>query len=155
MSWWMHAVPLSGSTGAETLEWAASASFSRGVPEQMPASRPLPSVRDVLAAFRAAGCHGTAWFDLIGTAEPLEECPDPGTCYSAGGLDLGEVRLSMVEASVEAVSFRKPVPVAVLTAASALASTAGPQLVFDDSADSLFVVWPGESAESLLAEWPW
>ena len=45
--------------------------------------------------------------------------------------------------------------VSVQAAASLLALNAGPQLVFDDSADSVFVVWPGERADDLAAEWPW
>ncbi|GIE95401.1 hypothetical protein Ari01nite_28660 [Paractinoplanes rishiriensis] len=164
----MHVVPLSGPTGAEVLVWAASAEFSRGVPEQIPDPLPLLSARDVLAALRAAGCHGTAWFKIVsdGTTEPLAECPDPHACYGTARLDLGEVRFTVAgqvegddgvepEALIEAISFRKPNTAAVLAAAGALAVSGGPQLVFDDSADSLFVIWPGESAESLLAQWPW
>ena len=57
-------------------------------------------------------------------------------------------------APIEGMSFRKPIGAAVLSAARALTSSAGPQLVFDDSSDRLFVVWPGERAEELSAAWP-
>jgi hypothetical protein len=168
VGWSLNVIPVPGPADNEVLEWAASASFSRGVPDQPPNPKPLPSVGDVLAAFRAAGCHGTVSSNLSGTdpTAPLEECPDPAVCSSVDGLDLGEVSLRVVgqdehdqalepTASVEAMSFRKPVPAAVLAAACALALSAGPQLVFDDSADSVFVVWPGERADDLVAEWPW
>ena len=134
----------------------------------MPTSVALPSVVDVLAAFSTAGCHGTAWFKVRGedSASRLAECPGSDACSRSGGLDLGEVSVRVVghvdserpmpsDAAVESIAFRKPVGVAVLTALCALALTAGPQLVFDDSADCVFVVWPGERPDDLIGEWPW
>jgi hypothetical protein len=56
---------------------------------------------------------------------------------------------------VDGVSFRKPSGVAALHAVCALTAVAGPLLVFDDSADQVFVVWPGERVEDLLKDWPW
>lgn len=50
------------------LEWAASAGFSRGVPDETPAQRPLVQVSKVLAVFRATGCRGTAWFEVAAGA---------------------------------------------------------------------------------------
>jgi hypothetical protein len=164
----MHAIPLHDLANEGVLEWATAASSSRGVPDRAPAPVPLPSVAEVLTAFRDAGCHGTAWFAVAdaAAAPPLTECPDSDACARAGGLDLGEVSLRTVglegavlamssHAGVEAMSFRKPSGVAVLTAVCRLTSTAGPQLVFDDSADKVFVVWPNELAEDLVSEWPW
>ncbi|WP_165942741.1 hypothetical protein [Micromonospora sp. KC721] len=29
------------------------------------------------------------------------------------------------------------------------------QFVFDDSADQVFVVWPGEGVADVVKEWPW
>lgn len=164
----MYAVPLHEVAGDGGLEWAASARFSRGVPDQVSEPWPLPSVTEVLNAFRSAGCHGTAWFEVGGVdaVEGLPGCPDPGTCGSAGGLDLGEVGLGVAgrvgdeqslpaQGAVERMSFRKPVGAAVLHAVCALTPLAGPQLVFDDSADQVFVLWPGERIADVVKEWPW
>jgi hypothetical protein len=164
----MHTVPLSSPGAGEILQWTASASASRGVPERLPAPAPLPSAHAVLTALRAAGCHGTAWFKVTdaATAALLAECPDPGACSRTGGLDLGEVSLTAAgyadpdqplpaDAVIEGTSFRKPVPAAVLAAMCALAPVAGPQIVFDDSGDIVFVVRPGEQAGDLAGEWPW
>jgi hypothetical protein len=57
-----HRVAADGGPG-----WAAEASFAYGVPDEAPTARELPTVADVLAAFRAAGCHGTAWFEVAGS----------------------------------------------------------------------------------------
>ncbi|HEY0531576.1 MAG TPA: hypothetical protein VGD29_08260 [Actinoplanes sp.] len=164
----MHTVPLSSPAAGEILEWTASAPQKRGVPEHLPGPMPLPSTQTVLAAFRAAGCHGSAWFEVTDaeTVPLLAECPDPGVCSRTGGLDLGEVSLTAIgygspdqplstDAAIEGTSFRKPATKAVLAAMCALAPSAGPQLVFDDSAGTVFVVRPGERVEDLAAEWPW
>jgi hypothetical protein len=164
----MHTVPLSSPAADEILEWTAAAPRRRGVPERLPGPAPLPSLHNVLAAFGAAGCHGSAWFRVTdaATGTLLAECPDPASCSRNGGLDLGEVSPTAVgyagpdrplpsEAAIEGTSFRKPAPGAVLAAMCALAPIAGPQLVFDDSAGTVFVVHPGERAEDLAAEWPW
>jgi hypothetical protein len=164
----MHTVPLSSPAAGEILEWTASAPRRRGVPDRPADPAPLPSTRTVLAAFQAAGCHGEAWFTVTDaeTAALLAGCPDRGDCSRAGGLDLGEVSLTAIghagpdqplpaNAAIEGTSFRKPASGAVLAAMCALAPVAGPQLVFDDSAETVFVVRPGERAEDLAAEWPW
>ena len=144
------------------------AGYSRGVPTTAPEAVPLPTVANVLAAFRDAGCHGEAWFTLsdAGASPPLRQCPDTVSCARKGGLDLGEVSLRGAGqagfglplssgARVETVSFRKPSGAGALAAVCALASISGPQLVFDDSADRVFVVWPGELEANLAREWPW
>ncbi len=53
------------------------------------------------------------------------------------------------------MSFRKPSGAAVLAGVRKPATTAGPQLVFDDSASRVFVVWPDECPEDVVREWPW
>ncbi|MEU8234966.1 hypothetical protein AB0C12_35685 [Actinoplanes sp. NPDC048967] len=168
MSWSLYAVPLHDLAEDGMADWAKSTSFSRGVPDQAPPPRPLPSVGDVLRAFRTAGCHGTPWFivDATGAAEQLEECPDPSACPRTDGRDLGEVSLRAedhadrdrplpLDAAVRSLSFRKPDGTAVLAAMCALTPVAGAQLVYDDSADEVFVVRSGERAEDLVADWPW
>ncbi|WP_326560093.1 hypothetical protein [Micromonospora sp. NBC_01796] len=168
VSWSLFVVPLDGLSQDGMSDWIASAEFTRGIPEQVPQALPRPSVAEVLDAFEAAGCHGTNWFEVVGedAGSRLPECPSPGTCASTGGLDLGEVSVYssgetssqpavLADAAVETVAFRKPNPVAVLRAVCALASYAGPQLVFDESADQAFAVWPGEAAGELEDDWPW
>ena len=142
--------------------------FTRGVPDGVPPVLPLPSIAQALDAFRRAGCHGTNWFQIIGAdvGTRLPECPGPGPCVDVGGMDLGEVSVyaagqtsSLPAVAAEApmawASFRKPDPAAVLRAVCALSALAGPQLVFDVSAEVLFVVWPGEQPDGLVGEWPW
>ncbi|MEU9506005.1 hypothetical protein AB0D32_06960 [Micromonospora sp. NPDC048170] len=168
MSWSLFVVPLDGIYRDGMSDWIASAEFTRGIPAQGPQALPLPSVAEVLDAFRAAGCHGTNWFEVVGegAGSRLPECPSPGTCASTRGLDLGEVSVYSTgetnslpavpaDAAVETVAFRKPNPAAVLRAVCALASSAGPQLVFDESAGQAFAVWPGEEAGELEDDWPW
>jgi hypothetical protein len=168
MSWWLIALPLREAADSGVLDWAASTGCSRGVPDHLPGRQPLPTVADVLIAFRAAGCHGTAWFE-VGDPDAgpgLAPCPDPSTCQSIGGLDLGEISLRVggkisgehplhLGAAVESMHFRKPSTAAVLHAVCALAPIAGPILICSDSGDGAFVVWPHERAEDLTGEWPW
>ncbi|WP_157546801.1 hypothetical protein [Hamadaea tsunoensis] len=167
MSWSLFVVPLDTLAETGMAEWIASAGFTRGVPEKAPQALPRPSAAAALAAFQAAGCHGTNWFEIVGepVGSRLPECRNPATCASTGGLDLGEVSLYTAgattsrlpvaaDATVQTVTFRKPNTAAVLRAVCALAAQSGPQLVFDDSADA-FAVWPGEPAEELGSEWPW
>jgi hypothetical protein len=164
----LFVIPLHHAAYDGVLEWAATATYSRGVPSTMPAAVPLPTVADVLAALRHAGCHGEAWFQVgdADAAPPLMQCPDPASCAHDGGLDLGEVSVHGAEQAnlglplgfntrVETVSFRKPSGAGALAAVCALVSVAGPQVVFDDSADRAFVVWPGEVEADLVQDWPW
>jgi hypothetical protein len=129
---------------------------SRAVPDEAPTPL-LVRVADVLEAFRAAGRHGTTWFEVedVDVRSWLPGCSSPATCASVGGLDLGEVSLDVVgpvewdqpvrsAALVESVSFRKPSGTAALRATCALTSLAEPLLVFDDSGDRMFVVGPQE-----------
>lgn len=98
MGWSLHAIPLHLSVNDDVLEWAASARFSRGVPDQPSEPESLPSVAQVLAVFAAAQCHGTAWFALCdsGASPALAPCPDPSAGVPARGLDLGEVSLHLM-----------------------------------------------------------
>jgi hypothetical protein len=102
------------------------------------------------------------------TGQPDIRCRPLATGFSAaiGGLDLGEVTLRGpaqadfgpllgAAISVEVVSFRKPAGAGALAAVCALARVSGPQLVFGDSAETVFVVWPNEVAGNLAHEWPW
>ncbi|MDG6103311.1 hypothetical protein Daura_17545 [Dactylosporangium aurantiacum] len=166
MSWSLYVVPVDALGRDGMAEWIASADHSRGVPAVVPRVVPRPSVGAVLDALRAAGCHGTNWFEVAGepAGSRLPECPGAAACGAA--VDLGEVsvytagRSSSVpavtaDAAVETVTFRKPDPAAVLRAVCALAAVAGPQLVFDEGGAAAFVVWSGEGAEALAGEWPW
>ncbi|MDT5025251.1 MAG: hypothetical protein QOE61_1677 [Micromonosporaceae bacterium] len=56
------ATPLHLVTQAGGWDWVTSVDNAYGLPDQSPDSGPLPTVADVLAAFRLAGCHGDAWF---------------------------------------------------------------------------------------------
>ncbi|RQX16537.1 hypothetical protein DDE19_14880 [Micromonospora ureilytica] len=121
----------------------------------------------VLSAFREAGCHGVPWFQVVGqeVTSDLPGCPDRATCASMGGLDLGEVSLGVdgadgdepveLDQAVTDIGFRKPSGTAVLAAVVALASQAGPLLVFDDSGEHVFVVSPGDDPTDLAQHWPW
>jgi hypothetical protein len=164
----LYVVPVDSLSRDGMGEWIASADFIRGVPGQTPPVLPRPSIVDVLAAFRAAGCHGTNWFEVVGepAGSRLPECPGTDACTSSGALDLGEVSVYTVgrsssvpavaaDAVVETVAFRKPNPAAALRAACALAALAGPQMVFDESAVAVFVVQPGEKTADLEESWPW
>jgi hypothetical protein len=166
VSWSLYVVPVDGLSRDGMADWIASAEFTRGVPEQTPPILPRPSIAAVLAAFRAVGCHGTNWFEVVGepAGSRLPECPGTDVCDRA--LDLGEVSVYTAgrdsslpavaaDAAVETVAFRKPDPGAVLRAACALAGLAGPQLAFDVSAAAAFVVQPGEQTEDLEEDWPW
>jgi hypothetical protein len=143
-------------------EWLASADFAGAAIEPTPESRPLPSVAAALKALRDAGCHGTNWFEVAGegAGSRLPECPGYHLCQGEG--DLGEVSIFVAgwtdnrqpisaRASVETVAFRKPTTEAVLAAACAMASSAGPQVVFDDSGGQAFVIRSSDDVGS----WPW
>lgn len=161
----MFVCPLHRVAAEGGLDWAAAASFTYGVPERAPASRPLPLVTDVLSAIRSAGCHGTAWFadEDLDASVRLPPCPNPAACAAAGGMDLGEVSLQTAHQGgslraddlVETVVFRKPSGVAALHATCALTASAGALLAFDHSTDQVFVVSPGDRPEDLIAHWPW
>ncbi|MEU6074053.1 hypothetical protein [Micromonospora sp. NPDC047074] len=167
MGWFLVVTPLHQAAENGAIEWAAEAEYSCGLPEEAPTLRALPTVEQVLLAFRKAGCHGTPWFQVVGrgVTEELPECPGAASCVPAAGLDLGEVRLGVDGASpdepvelhqaVTDIGFRKPSGRAVLAAAVALASQAGPLLVLDDSGGNAFVVSPGDEPAHLAEHWPW
>jgi hypothetical protein len=167
VSWHLLVTPLHVAVADGGLEWAAGVESSFGLPEEPPAARELPTVAQVLSAFGEAGCHGVPWFQVAGhdLARDLPGCPDPASCAAMGGLDLGEVSLGVdgvdgdepvgLGQAVTDIGFRKPSGSAVLAAVVALASRAGPLLVFDDSGEHVFVVSPGDDSTHLAAHWPW
>jgi hypothetical protein len=178
----MFVVPLHQVDHQELVDWSFDVSFAFGIPREAATPRSLPLVVDVLDAFARGGCHGSAWFevDRLDIAGILPSCTGLAECAAAGWLDLGEVTLRESdgrsgldgsgldvetddgkpprldpESRVGSIAFRKPNPVAVLRAVTALARTAGPMLVFDDLADRVFVVSPGDTPEGLAKFWPW
>ncbi|MEH1122861.1 hypothetical protein [Micromonospora sp. CPCC 206061] len=86
MRWSVLVSPLHRVAADGGLEWAATVSFAYVVPDQAPASRELPSVADVLAAFRAARCPGTAWFAVedLDAAAWLPPCKRGGQLLGNG-----------------------------------------------------------------------
>jgi hypothetical protein len=165
VAWSVLVSPLHVVAADGGLEWAVAASFAYGIPERAPAAQPLPHVQDVLAAIASAGCHGTAWFTVEGidVTSYLPPCTNPADCATAGGMDLGEVTLHpagsddklRADSRVEAVRFRKPHGRALLHAVCGLTAAAGPLLVFDEDADRVFAVSPGDRPEDLAGHWPW
>jgi hypothetical protein len=165
VSWSLLVFPLHEIAANGAWEWALDGGRSFGMPEDPPPSQPLPTAAEVVTAFREAGCHGTAWYHIDGldTAAELPACPEYGTCAGVGGLDLGEVRLDPGNGDCEhltpttpivRMAFRKPVSLAVLTAMHRLSASAGPMLIFDDSASTVFVVSPDNDLNQLLQHWP-
>jgi hypothetical protein len=167
VSWSLLVVPLHSAAENGGLEWAADAESCFGLPAEPPSARELPTVAQVLSAFRQAGCHGVPWFRVAGhdVTRDLPGCPDPATCGSVGGLDLGEVSMGVDSAggdepvelnqAVTDVRCRKPSGGAVLAATVVLAVQAGPLLVFDDNGEHVFVVSPGANPRHLAEHWPW
>jgi hypothetical protein len=173
----MFVVPLHQIDHQELVDWSHVLSFAYGIPREPALPRSLPLVVDVLDAFAAGGCHGTAWFevDRIDLSAAFPSCTGLAECAAAGWLDLGEVTLREPDSGVEvgggkdagkpqpldpesrvgSISFRKPNPDAVLRAAMMLTRSAGPLLVFDDQADRVVVVSPDDTQEELAKLWPW
>ncbi|WP_157779059.1 hypothetical protein [Micromonospora sp. WMMA2032] len=167
MSWALQVMPLHLAAADGVIDWAADIDPSLALPEEPSVARELPTVAQVLSAFREAGCHGVSWSRVAGhdPVRDLPGCPAPATCASTGGPDLGEVSLGVdgadgdepvgLDRPVRDVRFRKPSGTAVLAAAVALAARAGPLLVFDDGMEHLFVVSPGDEPADLARRWPW
>jgi hypothetical protein len=177
VSWSIFVVPLHQIDHHELVDWSLDVSFAYGIPREPALPRSLPLVVDVLDAFADGGCHGTAWFevDRLDLAAVFPSCTGLAECAAASWLDLGEVTLREPGSDVEvgdeqdvskpqrldpqsrvgSISFRKPNPVAVLRAVTMLARSAGPLLVFDDTADRVVVVAPGDAYEGLATLWPW
>lgn len=164
MSWSLLVSPLHTLAHNAGWDWAAGVAFAYGLPDQPPPARELPTVRQILSAFRQANCHGVAWFRISGRnpSMDLPPCPDPPKCAEVDGLDLGEVSLQtddeddlQLDTRVTTIVFRKPSGRAVLAAMLALASQAGPLLVFDDTADKLIVVSTDDDESRMAEHWPW
>ena len=159
MSSWLYAAPLHA---AGAYEWVTSPEVTaHRVPAQAPEPRPFPSLREVVAAFRAAGCHGDSWFRTNGDpATVLPPCPG----LKCRTNDLGEVSPTrktggdndvwLPDTPVESVGFRKPSGYAVLRAVCALTPATGPLLVADEDGE-VFIVSPGDQPEALEPDWPW
>jgi hypothetical protein len=125
----------------------------------------LPTVKEVLTGLRTAGCHGTAWYSIIGADDTgLASCPNRDLCDRLPGPDLGEVSITVEGADslaapirlddrVTQVAFRSPRG-GVLRAARTLALIGGEQLVFDTDVNVL-VVSPDDTDEDLESVWPW
>jgi hypothetical protein len=132
-----------------------------------------PTVAEVLRAFRRAGCHGTAWYQLADADEApelaLAPCPGPSACQAGGSWDVGEVTLHppgpraasagagelSLTTPVAVIGFRKPSGRAVLRTLCELASTSVPLVAFDDGADEFFVVRPTTGPRDAARVWPW
>jgi hypothetical protein len=159
VSWWMHVLPLHRSSAGDGWAWVTSAEVSRGVPDLPPPPAPLPTAVQVVDALRAAGGHGSAWFRVPGL--DLPDCPP--NCSRDGCLgevtlhagDDGSGSVTTADDPVSGIGFRKPEPAAVLRAVLELTAAGGAQLICDDAADTIFVVWPGDHLDDLLATWPW
>jgi hypothetical protein len=166
VSWSLLAFPLHEIAANGGWDWALDDGRTHGMPKHPPAPQPLPTAAQVVTAFRDAGCHGTAWYhiDGPGTPDELPACPNIGPCANAGGLDLGEVQLGprngdrehlVPTTPIASMGFRKPVSLAVLTAMHRLSSSAGPILIYHDSASDMFVVSPHDALNELAQHWPW
>jgi hypothetical protein len=137
-------------------ELASFPAYREAAPPHVPAPRPLPTVADVLAAFRAADAHGTWWFRVKGVASP-----DP-----LAALDerfLGEVSLQDRSGLLEEVdeatpvmvlSFRKGSGLAIREALHVLSRVAGEILVFIDTGPEVLVISPDSDGRALAAQWP-
>jgi len=142
--------------------WAGNARSRHGVPATATPAQALPTVTDVLAALRVAGCRGTAQFTVLGM--DVSAWLPPSSAGSADPNDVGETLL-LPAIGQPALTPDRPVALvsfsywrsglAVLRALCALTPTAGPLLAYDDSARDLFVARPGERAEELAPHWPW
>ncbi|PRX13832.1 hypothetical protein CLV67_12421 [Actinoplanes italicus] len=154
----MHVMPLHRLAGADDWAWVTSADESRGVPDVPPPPVLLPTAAQVVDALRTGGGHGSAWFRVPGLELP--DCPPQ--CTRVGCL--GEVTLHTADRPaavttsddrVASVGFRGPEPATVLCVVRELTVVGGAQLICDDAADTVFVVWPGEPLDDLTTSWPW
>jgi hypothetical protein len=155
----------------EASDWIAVAKRSYGIPHQTPPDRDLPSIEQVLSAFRQADCHGRVFLHVRGPSESIDlpSCPDPATCAESDGLHLGEIGLQVndrgtpkwsqstvdeleLDAPVMAMSFRNPTRRGLFAAALALAPRAGPLVVFDDI-DTVFVVSTEDDPSQMAEQW--
>lgn len=157
VSWSLFLMPADRMSHSHMAEIASSLVDAHSGPA------PLPTVRQVLTALVAAGCHGAAWYRLDGLEDPLPRCTDYQRCAAGQGNDLGEVSLHCgrdlaspvgPEDLVECVSLRKP-RAGSLAAAVALTSISTAQIVFDEGLEHFLVVQPDDAIEDLRNIWPW
>ena len=83
MSWSAFVVPLHDCP-PDVLEWVREFA-PNAIPERLPEPRPLPTVEQILAALRDAGCRWDPWYELAAPAAP------------SSGLYLGEMSIKVVD----------------------------------------------------------
>jgi hypothetical protein len=167
VSWWLTAVPLSV-TDVAMLDWVRNEfPDAYGLPTELPARRPLPTVTHLVDAIEQSGCHGSAWFSVEGQdGSPIPSCANRRFCARTDGWDLGEVNPQVNDgtgngdvvqwtSAVESIGFRNPSPTAVLRTTLYLAKHAGSFLLLDDMIDHAFVLDPADDRVRLAAAWPW
>ena len=175
MGWGASVFPLSFFDTVENWAWLTDVVVGP-MPAVPPAGHPPPTVRHVLRVLRAAGCQGDACFTL----EEGESCAlfeaesgdEPRPEVDMGGVSLHllgattpegtppEIRAAYerpvpVVGLVEAISFSKPHPHAVLRAASAMSALWGQVVAMEHSGCESVVVSPSETLESICARTPW
>lgn len=152
MSWSICSVLLHTLTAADLASFASMRHDF--LPAEVPPSRPLPSVQDVLAALSVSGTYGDYWFKMSGRS---------AQCLTRGGDDryLGEISLHSGLAILDEVdestrvtglSFRKGSGSAIRDALHALSKTAGDVLVFDG--ESVLIVSAADDPQSVAERWP-
>ena len=171
VTWSLHAIALHKAADEGLFEWAAAASSSRGVPDRAPTPIPLPFShgRSDCLPRRGLPRYGTVPFTVadVNAAPPLTEVPGipahvrvPADLTSARSVcapsanPTPDWQCHPPPPSRPSHSANRPAS-PYSTAIYKLSSTAGPQLIFDDSADRVFVIRPDEPTEDLVREWPW
>ena len=153
MSWSIYGVVLHTMTAKDLASFPA---YRNAAPPRMPAPRALPTVADVLAAFRAAGTHGAWWFRVNGVASPDSRGPYDERYLGEVSLQDPSGLLDQVDetAPVSVLSFRKGSGLAIREALHELSRVAGEILVFVDTGPEVLVVSPDTDAATLAARWP-
>lgn len=161
MSWSAFVLPLHACP-PDVLDWVRESTGTE-IPENLPGPQPLPTVEQVLAGFRDAGCYGDAWY-RIGGSDDLILPSRPASPEPSLDLYLGEVSITIdgttdrsapvhLDDRVAGLSFRKPRE-GLLRAVSVMVALGGQQLVFDTLGEG-FLTGPDDSEEVLSSVWPW
>ena len=175
MGWGASVFPLSFFDTDESWAWLTGVVVGP-MPAVPPAGRPPATVRHVLRVLRDAGCQGDACFTLDeGESSAMfeaESADEPRPEVDMGGVSLhlhgakvpegtpAEIRAAYerplpADGLVEAISFSKPHPHAVLRAACAMSAVWGPVVAMEDSGCESVVVSPSDTLESICARTPW